>query len=136
MPAESHSRELARALARRLSAIVPPPVSVRTEGSSVVVLTDESVIGGSPAAEIADEIDDRSSVERIASAASAVLSGVQDIVMRHLATQWPLDSAGRAAMPYARIEGHQVVIGFEAPGGSIVHELATLTLEGSPASIR
>lgn len=136
MPAESHSRELARALARRLSTIIPPGVSVRTEGTSVVVVADGSVIGGTPAAEIANEADGRSAVERLASAASAVLSGVQDIVMRHSARQWPLDSAGRTALPYARIAGHQVAIGFEALGGTIVHELAPLTLEDSPPSIR
>lgn len=136
MPAESHSRDLARALARSLSTIMPPPVSVRTEGNAVVVVANELVLGGSPAAEIADESDDRSTIERVASAASAVLSGVQDIVMRHFATQWPLDSMGRTALPYARIDGRRVAIGFETPGGSIVHELATLTIEGSPASIR
>jgi hypothetical protein len=115
---------------------MPPSVSVRTEGNAVVVVASESVLGGSPAAEIADEVDERSPVERIASAASAVLSGVQDIVMRHFAKQWPLDTAGRAALPYARIDGRRIAIGFEVPGGSIVHDLRTLSLEGSPASIQ
>lgn len=136
MPALSHSHELALALAIRLASIVPPPLAVRNEGGSVVIVARESVIGISPAAEIADESDGRSLVELVASASSSVLSGVQDVVMRHFAAQWPLDSDGRAALPYARIEGHRVAIGFESAGGRPVLELAALTLEGTQETIR
>ena len=38
MPALSHSHELALALAIRLASIVPPPLAVRNEGGSVVIV--------------------------------------------------------------------------------------------------
>ena len=72
------SRELAAALAARLSAIVPRGFSVRSDGTNLKVYLNGELVGGSAALEIIEDDDDRSVEERIEDAVGGVLSAIQD----------------------------------------------------------
>jgi allophanate hydrolase subunit 2 len=63
-PTRASSQGLASALASRLHAIVPGTMQVRHDRANVVLLVDDRTVGGSAAAAILDDGDDRDLAER------------------------------------------------------------------------
>jgi len=55
----------------------------------VVLLVDEREVGGSAAAAILDDEDDRDLAERARTVVQAVLNGTQDVVIEELKEGWP-----------------------------------------------
>lgn len=110
MAASSH--KVAAALAERLNAVVPRPLIVRAEGSSVNVYNGSRLEGGTPASEIVDDDDGRSFAERLHVVSSAVVNRVQDIVAEASAQQWPVLRTGRMALPHTHTDGERVYIWF------------------------
>ena len=112
------SRKLAVALATRLNAVVPKPLSVRAVGTEVHVYNGTRFEGSSPASEIVDDDDGRSLAEKADWASSAVVNGIQDVVARTLTEQWPLLPGAEMAIAHARTDGEHIYIWFgdlEAP---------------------
>ncbi len=109
MAASSH--RLAAAVASRLAAVAPVPLTVRAEGEVVSVYgTTESSksLGGSAAATIVEELDDRTIAEKIEAAVHAMLSGVQDVVTEVSRQPWPRAERGGMALPNVRSDGTRV----------------------------
>lgn len=84
---------LARALAQRLSSVMPPGISVTSRGGDVVV-SDGQTSDGTGLVPLVDQPGDLE--ENITTAASAVLNTVQDVATVSLGRGWP---ASRDARP-------------------------------------
>jgi len=108
MHASSH--ELALALAARLGEVVPAGVTLDAVRNSISVYADGELMVSSQAARILEEVDDRTLNKRVESAVLAVLSDVQDSVMRHLRSKWPTDGRGLLALPGARADQNRVLL--------------------------
>lgn len=93
------SHKLAAALAVRLGRVVPPGYRVHAQGSLVQLYQGTALRGQAAAAEIVDDIDDRSFDERIAAASRAVLSDIQDCLVESLGGPWPKSPLGGIALP-------------------------------------
>lgn len=102
MHASSH--KLALALTDRLGHVAPRRISFAAADGEVSVYFDGDRIGGSGAAVVLDR-NDRPLTELLETAALSTLGDVQDLVMRHLQLQWPIDGHGRLALPGARTDG-------------------------------
>jgi hypothetical protein len=86
---------LAGELAARLSAVAPPPFSVRAEGSELQILHPYGWSSYLPLDWIEDPSDDRSTVELAELAIGNALDGLQDAVSESSGEPWPpLSSAG------------------------------------------
>lgn len=111
---DASSRELAAALADRLNQIVPDGFTVRSEGVSVNVYQDDQDLGGSPALEILADPDGRSVDEKIEAGVQAVLSDVQDRVIKACKGPWPGVSGPGTdlPMPDCRVTGDRLRLWF------------------------
>lgn len=83
------SRKLAALLADRLAEVLPPALTVRAGGAALSVYAGEEPLGGSGAAVIVEDDDGRDDESKVETAASAVLGGVQDCVIRFFGKPWP-----------------------------------------------
>jgi hypothetical protein len=117
------SLRFALALAERIGEILPPPLTIRAEGSSVDLYADGINQGGSAAAVIVEADDDRTLRERLETAGRAVLSGVQDCVSEYLTLPWPIGVDGRMAIPDVRADEERLYLWF---GGSEAGATVTL----------
>jgi hypothetical protein len=101
----------AAALAACLNQVVPPGLSVRSQGISVNVYSARTSRHAGAGAQRLGELTEP--VEKqIEGIAWAILNGAQDGIMDILTEQWPLGSDGRAAEPGARVEGDQLRMWF------------------------
>jgi hypothetical protein len=121
MRVSSHS--LAGALAERIGAILPLGISIRAVGSSLDLYADERWLGSNGAASILDDTDDRVFRERVETIGRAVLSGVQDLVVDELTTQWPSDAEGKMVMAGARTAAGRIYLWY---GSSETDAVVTL----------
>ncbi|QXJ23084.1 hypothetical protein AGRA3207_004199 [Actinomadura graeca] len=94
MDASSH--KLAALLAERLAGVLPRPLTVRAEGHRLLITAGGSPQCGSAAAIIVEDPGDDLDA-RIETAATAVLSDVQDCVAHILTEPWP------PAQPYGML---------------------------------
>lgn len=105
------SRALAAELAVRLARVAPEGVRMGAEGTDVVVDGGSGCISGSGATVLLDEEDDRSFAESLETAARAVLSGVQDVIVEEIQRPWPSgrspcgQSEDPLALPDAQVTG-------------------------------
>ena len=102
---------LARALAKRLAAAVPPGISVSSRGGNVVV-SDGQTSDGTDLVPLVDQPGDLE--DNLTTAASALLNTAQDVVVEHLARWWPsspdtqsgtIESGADLPLPTATVEG-------------------------------
>jgi len=98
--------------------VVPGGLSVRAEGSAVS-LYDRVSWGASLAADILTDEDGRSIVQRVETAAYAIMSSIQDEVMESTKEQWPVGPRG-AAEPEARVIGEQLHLWFGDEAAPII----------------
>ena len=112
---------LARALAQRLTAAVPPGISVLSRAGDVIV-GDGRTSDGTGLVPIVDQPGDLE--ENMTTAASAVLNTAQDVVVKHLGRGWPsspdvqpgtLESGPDLPLPTARVEGRLLRLWFGDP---------------------
>lgn len=102
------SRSLARALAERLRAVIPPPLTVRAEGEAVSLYAGQDLLVRSLSPAIVEDDDDRSPAQRTETAVWAVLEGIQDAAMDHLTEMWPRETDGSLAMAGTRLTSDRV----------------------------
>jgi hypothetical protein len=107
-PMPALSSNLAVELAARLEAVVPANFSVRADGDQIGVYQGERLLGGSAAASIVDEEDERALSEKIAAASRAVLDAVQDCIIEELHEPWPRMVDGSLALPGSETDGRRV----------------------------
>ncbi len=100
----------AAALAACLQRVVPDGFSVRTRGHAVGVY-DPTWWGDSEIADIVAEEDGRSIINRVETAAWAIINFAQDAVMESTREPWPGGPAG-GAMPETRVIGEQLHMWF------------------------
>jgi hypothetical protein len=82
-----NAHRLADTVARRLSPTIPAPLSVQARAGSVEVLWDRELLG---ATVVESLVNQGLSVEVEARlAADAILSNVQDLLVRSLSNMWP-----------------------------------------------
>jgi hypothetical protein len=102
---------LARALAKRLGAAVPPGISVSSRGGNVIV-SDGQISNGTDLVLLVDQPGDLE--DNFTTAASALLNAAQDVVAEHLTRWWPpspdippgtIESGADLPMPTAEVEG-------------------------------
>jgi hypothetical protein len=89
---------------------MPGGMSLRSEGSSIQVLAQDEVIGGTPALEIISDDDGRALSEKIETAACAALSGIQDVIVENIHGPWP-NSPGNGTdlpQPGCRVAGTEL----------------------------
>jgi hypothetical protein len=128
---------LARALAQRLAAAVPPGITVSSRGGNVIV-GDGSTSGGTGVVPLVDQPGDLE--ENVTTAASAVLNRAQDVVVEHLARWWPsspdsqpgtFESGADLPLPAAKVEGRLLRLWFGDPDRPVLElepiDLAELT---------
>jgi hypothetical protein len=127
----SPAEALARALAERLDAAVPPPVSVRAEGAAVAVYVAGEWWGSTYMDDDSDEplasTDGAPWVERVETTAGALLSSVQDTVAVALRAPWPALPDGGMALPHARAAAGRVHLWY-GPDEAAVVALKPLSL--------
>jgi hypothetical protein len=111
---QASSVKFAKALAERIAEILPPSLTIRADGAELDVYADGVSQGGSSAAYIVEDDDDRTLSERLETAARAVLDGVGDAVAEYLTLPWPADAEGGMAMPGARVDAERVHLWFGA----------------------
>jgi len=109
---------LARALAKRLAAAVPPGVSVSSRGGTVIV-GDGWTSGGTELVGLVDQPGDLE--DNLTTAASAVLNRAQDVVAEHLTRWWPsspdtppgtIESGADLPVPTAEVESGRLRLWF------------------------
>lgn len=105
MTVNKASHRLARALAERISEVLPAQLTARASGDDVALFADGVQVGGSASVSIVDEVDDWPLADRVCTAAGSVLSTIQDDVMEYLALEWPKGPDGVVALPESRVEG-------------------------------
>jgi hypothetical protein len=120
---QASSVKFAKALAERITEILPPPLTVRADGAELDVFADGISQGGSSAANIVEDDDGRTLSERVEVAARAVLDGVGDAVAEYLTLPWPVAAEGAMAMPGARADAERLHLWF---GGSEAAAAVTL----------
>src|SRR5712672_2832544 len=108
----------AAALAARLQHVVPDGFSVRAQGHAVG-LYDPSWWGDSLIADIVAEEDGRPIVERVQTAAWAIISFAQDVVMESTREPWPGGPAG-GVMPETQVIGEQLHMWFGDEGAPVL----------------
>ena len=123
-PTAVSSRDLAEALAARLSDVAPEGLRVRADDGHITVSRGDVLLGGSSAPQI---LDGRSDDRQLETAARSTISAVQDVVAEELKAPWPL-SSGRMPAPDARIEG-DVLLAWFGPEDQPVVALAPISLE-------
>jgi hypothetical protein len=114
MVAETLSPErFASAVAARLQSVVPDRFAVRAQGSAVSVYDQGhwGDWGQSLIADIVAEEDGRSIVERVETAARAIVNFAQDAVMESTREPWPGGPPG-GATPTAQVVGEQLHVWF------------------------
>lgn len=124
----SSSLKFAQVLAERIGEILPPPLTIRADGGNLVVSADGITLGGSGAAMIVENDDDRTPAERVECAGRAVLDGVQDDVSEYLTLPWPADAGGRMAMAAARVDAERVHLWFGSSEAAAVITLRPIDL--------
>jgi len=107
-PMDASSHRLAAAIAERLTELLPAPLTAIAIGHTVAIVSGRETVGSSPAAAILDDDDGRSKAEKAHAACSAVLNGLQDDLMVHLARPWPTDDDGELGFPTFRTEAHSL----------------------------
>jgi len=109
---------LARTLAKRLAAAVPPGISVSSRGGNVVV-SDGQTSDGTDLVPLVDQPGDLE--DNLTTAASALLNTAQDVVVEHLARWWPsspdsrpgtIESGADLPVPTAEVEGRLLRLWF------------------------
>jgi hypothetical protein len=109
---------LARALAQRLTAAVPPGNSVSSRAGDVIV-GDGRTSAGTGLVPLVDQPGDLQ--ENMTIAASAVLNRAQDVVVKHLARWWPsspdvrpgtIESGADLPVPTAEVDGRLLRLWF------------------------
>ena len=106
------SHRLAAALAARLDKVAPDSFAVRARGETVDVYSGEILLGGSTAATIVEDDDDRTLARKLESAVYSVLDIIQDCISEHLREPWPAYPGRRMANPGTRAEGTRVYAWF------------------------
>jgi hypothetical protein len=110
IPEHLSPARFAEAVATRLNSVVPAGLSVRAEGTGVN-LFDPAPWGASWAADFITRDDGRSVADRLASAAEAIMSSIQDEVMESTKEPWP-SGPPSATLPDARVIGAQLHMWF------------------------
>jgi hypothetical protein len=110
IPERLSADRFAAALATRLNSVAPPGLSVNARGL-VVGVCDPHWWGGSAIADIVAIEDGRPIAERVATAARAILNGIQDAVMETTKEQWPVGSTG-VGSPDVRVVGDELHMWF------------------------
>ena len=109
---------LARALAQRLRAAVPPGISVSSRGGNVIV-SDGQTSDGTDLVGLVDQPGDLE--DNLTTAASALLNSAQDVVAEHLTRWWPsspdtppgtIESGADLPVPTAEVEGGRLRLWF------------------------
>ena len=118
----------AQALAERIGEILPPPLTIRADGGNLVVSADGISQGGSGAAMVVENDDDRTVTERVECAARAVLDGIQDDVSEYLTLPWPVDAERRMAMPGVRAHAERLYLWFGSSESAAVITLRPIEL--------
>jgi hypothetical protein len=118
-PMPALSSNLAVELAARLEAVVPANFSIRAEGDQIGVYQGERLLGGSAAASIVDEEDERALSEKIAAASRAVLDAVQDCIIEELHEPWPRMVDGSLALPESETDGRRVYFWYGSYRGEL-----------------
>jgi hypothetical protein len=126
---KASSRQFALALAERIGEILPSPLTIRADGSSVDLYADGSNQGGSGAAVIVEADDDRTLRERLETAGRAVLSGIQDGVSEYLTVPWPADADGQMAIPDVRADAERVYLWFGSGEAAAIVTLRPIDLD-------
>jgi hypothetical protein len=112
---------LARALARRLSSVMPPGISVTSRGGDVVV-SDGRDSDGTGLVPLVDQPGDLE--ENITIAASAILNTVQDLVTLSLGRGWPasreaepdtFESAAKLPLPSVEVKDRSLRLWYGEP---------------------
>ena len=109
------SRKLAALMASRLARVVPPPFAIGATDSGVGVYIGRealTLLGGSNAASIVEDDDDRTAGERIESAVAAIMDGVQDCVAEELREPWPSLDRVTMALPNTRRDEKRICMWF------------------------
>ena len=110
LPARLAPERFAAAIACRLDCVVPQGLAVRANGIAVAVF-DPTWWGDSLIAGVVAEEDGRSIVERVETAALAIMSAAQDAVTESTKQQWPIGPSG-VGMPEARVVGGELRMWF------------------------
>jgi hypothetical protein len=125
---QASSLRFAQALADRIGEILPPPLTIRADGGNLVVSVDGVSQGGSGAAMVVEDDDDRTPAERVETATRAVLDGVQDAVSEYLTLPWPADADGRMATAGVRVDAERVHLWFGGTESAAVVTLRPIEL--------
>lgn len=110
IPARLSPDRFAEAIAERLDDAVPNGLSVRAR-ADIVGVCDPEWWGGSGIADIVGTDDDRTIVERVVTAARAIMNSTQDQVMESTKEQWPMGPTG-VAYPEVRVAGEHLYLWF------------------------
>lgn len=110
IPERLSPARFAAAIAERLDDAVPNGLFVRAH-ADIVGVCDPEWWGGSSIADIVGTEDGRSIVERVVTAARAILSSTQDQVMESTRAQWPMGPKG-VAYPGVRVVGEHLHLWF------------------------
>lgn len=119
------SRDLAEALAARLSDVAPEGLRIGADGGRVTVHRGDVLLGESSAPQILDGSDD---VRQLETAARSTISAVQDVIAEELTTPWPMHSGAMPA-PGARVDG-DVLLAWFGPAEEPVVSLAPFRIDG------
>jgi len=115
------SEKLARALADRLGEVLPPPYALGAAGFWIYVYAGGELIGNDVAAQIVEDHGDEPLGGLVERVSGSMLSGLQDVVVTHRTTWWPVDGAGGMAMPNTRADEHRLHLWFgDRESGAVV----------------
>ncbi len=102
------SHKLAIALTERIGPVVPRPVTLVAADREISVYSDGIRVGGAAAANILD-LRDRPLNKLLQTAVLSGLGDIQDMVIREIQAQWPVERDGTLALPGARVDDASVI---------------------------
>ena len=110
IPERLSPARFAAAIAARLDDAVPNGLFVRAH-ADIVGVCDPDWWGGTGIADIVGTDDGRTIVERVVTAARAIMSSTQDQVIESTKEQWPMGPMG-VAYPEVRVVGEHLHLWF------------------------
>ncbi|MGH8966215.1 MAG: hypothetical protein ACRDXB_12925 [Actinomycetes bacterium] len=122
--------EIVRHIVAQLNPLLPPGLALLATGSQVVLSTTGQApqVVGTQAPRLPQVVDRRI----LAEVAADVLDDVQDLIISHIATPWPVTKTGKSTHASSDLAGASLALRFSSRDGSDSIELQPYEVPAKP----
>lgn len=98
------SQKLASRVQECVAPHLPRGFQLRVNNGAVEILVFDDLLSTIVSPQIVEDLDDRTIEEKVVTAVSATLEGIQDAIMRALGEKWPPSRSGELGLPTTVLE--------------------------------